>query len=289
MPHACGRIGSLQHSADGRFVYVGDAGDVIDTARARSVANLEALHNSRVRFRGRLGRRQAGISASQLDSTACHRTQLPPPLPPETRTVGQLVAESLRLYGARFWPSLALGIGPVLSSASRTRSSTGARAIRRSSSSPARCCLPASYAGAVALVRPIGRGRYVAVALAVGLRRVLAALPVAALDLPRDLPAGARRGSRSSGSASRPRSSSGAASRTRSARRAARARRLRPRARLARDARDHDLPHRSRALLLVARAERPGDAGRRRSWRSSCSRRSSCSAPRCCTSTRRPE
>jgi hypothetical protein len=36
--------------------------------------------------------------------------ELPPPLPPEERTVGQLVAESLRLYGRRFWPSLALGI-----------------------------------------------------------------------------------------------------------------------------------------------------------------------------------
>jgi hypothetical protein len=35
---------------------------------------------------------------------------LPPPLPPETRTVGQLVAESLRLYGRHFWPSLVLGI-----------------------------------------------------------------------------------------------------------------------------------------------------------------------------------
>ena len=34
---------------------------------------------------------------------------LPAPLPPETRTVGQLVAESIRLYGRRFWPSLALG------------------------------------------------------------------------------------------------------------------------------------------------------------------------------------
>jgi hypothetical protein len=39
---------------------------------------------------------------------------LPPPLPPEERTVGQLVAESLRLYGRRFWPSLALGIPPSL-------------------------------------------------------------------------------------------------------------------------------------------------------------------------------
>jgi hypothetical protein len=39
-----------------------------------------------------------------------NRAPLPPPLPPETRTVGQLVAETLRLYGRRFWRSLALGI-----------------------------------------------------------------------------------------------------------------------------------------------------------------------------------
>ena len=38
---------------------------------------------------------------------------LPPPLPPETRTVGQLVAESIRLYGDRFWGVLPLGL-PVL-------------------------------------------------------------------------------------------------------------------------------------------------------------------------------
>jgi hypothetical protein len=39
---------------------------------------------------------------------------LPPPLPPETRTVGQLVAEAVRFYGSRFWPSLALGIPPAI-------------------------------------------------------------------------------------------------------------------------------------------------------------------------------
>ena len=39
---------------------------------------------------------------------------LPPPLPPETRTVGQLVAETVRFYGSRFWPSLALGIPPAI-------------------------------------------------------------------------------------------------------------------------------------------------------------------------------
>ena len=42
----CGRIGSLQHSADGRFVYVGDEGDVIDAAKREEVANLEALQQS---------------------------------------------------------------------------------------------------------------------------------------------------------------------------------------------------------------------------------------------------
>ena len=35
---------------------------------------------------------------------------LPPPLPPETRTVGQLIAETIRLYGKKFWRALPLGI-----------------------------------------------------------------------------------------------------------------------------------------------------------------------------------
>lgn len=35
---------------------------------------------------------------------------LPAPLPPATRTVGQLVAETIKLYGRRFWVSLGLGI-----------------------------------------------------------------------------------------------------------------------------------------------------------------------------------
>jgi hypothetical protein len=37
-------------------------------------------------------------------------SSLPPPLPPETRTVGQLVAESIRLYGNHFWRVLPLGL-----------------------------------------------------------------------------------------------------------------------------------------------------------------------------------
>ena len=36
--------------------------------------------------------------------------ELPPPLPPEKRTVGQLVAETIRFYGDHFWRALALGL-----------------------------------------------------------------------------------------------------------------------------------------------------------------------------------
>lgn len=39
--------------------------------------------------------------------------ELPPPLPPEQRTVGQLVGEAMRIYGAHFWKGLALGV-PVV-------------------------------------------------------------------------------------------------------------------------------------------------------------------------------
>ena len=35
---------------------------------------------------------------------------LPPALPPESRTVGQLVAESIHLYRRRFWWALLIGL-----------------------------------------------------------------------------------------------------------------------------------------------------------------------------------
>jgi hypothetical protein len=36
--------------------------------------------------------------------------ELPPPLPPDRRTVGQLIAESIRFYGTAFWQVLPLGL-----------------------------------------------------------------------------------------------------------------------------------------------------------------------------------
>ena len=44
----CERLGSLLPSSDGRYIYVGDSGDVIDVAKRETVTNLEALHQSRL-------------------------------------------------------------------------------------------------------------------------------------------------------------------------------------------------------------------------------------------------
>ena len=35
---------------------------------------------------------------------------LPPPLPPEARTIGQVIAETIRAYGSDFWRALPLGV-----------------------------------------------------------------------------------------------------------------------------------------------------------------------------------
>jgi hypothetical protein len=80
---------------------------------------------------------------------------LPPPLPPAERTVGQLVAESMRLYGRRFWPSLALGVPPsILNLLARTLDDRTLLVVVPVAGG---LLLSASYLGAVALAadRPV--------------------------------------------------------------------------------------------------------------------------------------
>jgi hypothetical protein len=77
------------------------------------------------------------------------REPLPPPLPPETRTVGQLVAESLRLYGRRVWPSLALGLAVVIVNQVSAGRSTLTQALVLAAAAP---LMAAAYTGASALV-----------------------------------------------------------------------------------------------------------------------------------------
>ena len=74
---------------------------------------------------------------------------LPPPLPPETRTVGQLVAETLKLYGAKFWPSLALGVSLTVVNQITAGHSTPFQAVVLAACSP---LMAASFTGAVAIV-----------------------------------------------------------------------------------------------------------------------------------------
>ena len=55
--------------------------------------------------------------------------ELPPPLPPGERTVGQLVAESIRYYGEHFFPALPLGIPLAVADQLSVHRSVGAQAI----------------------------------------------------------------------------------------------------------------------------------------------------------------
>ena len=75
---------------------------------------------------------------------------LPPPLPPARRTVGQLVGEAIRAYGARFWPALALGVPVVVANALVWKSPSG---TQRLALLPVTALLVSlSYVAAVALV-----------------------------------------------------------------------------------------------------------------------------------------
>ncbi len=90
---------------------------------------------------------------------------LPPPLPPETRTVGQLVAETVKLYGRRFWPSLALGLAVAAINQVSAGRSTLAQVLVLAGAAP---LMAAAYTGASAIVgdvRPDGSTAVRAVAV----------------------------------------------------------------------------------------------------------------------------
>ncbi len=77
------------------------------------------------------------------------KSELPPPLPPETRTVGQLVAETLKLYGDNLWPSLALGISVAVINQVSVGHDTPYQVLVLAAGSP---LMAASYTGASAIV-----------------------------------------------------------------------------------------------------------------------------------------
>jgi hypothetical protein len=77
------------------------------------------------------------------------KTDLPPPLPPETRTVGQLVAETLKLYGDNLWTSLALGISLTVISQITAGRTTLVQVLVLAAGSP---LMAASFTGGAAIV-----------------------------------------------------------------------------------------------------------------------------------------
>src|SRR5919198_5805874 len=70
---------------------------------------------------------------------------LPEPLPPAERTVGQLVAESMRLYGRRFWRCIWLGIPVTAFDQLSLGQSTAARSALFAAAAP---FLAVAYAAA---------------------------------------------------------------------------------------------------------------------------------------------
>ena len=91
---------------------------------------------------------------------------LPPPLPPETRTVGQLVAESIRLYGSSVWHALPMGLPIAVADTLAYERTVGERIVILLAAAP---FLTLAYAWASALaggVRP-ARGTWLR-ALALG-------------------------------------------------------------------------------------------------------------------------
>jgi hypothetical protein len=90
---------------------------------------------------------------------------LPPPLPPETRTVGQLVAETLRLYGDNLWTSLPLGISLTVISQITAGRETLVQALVLAAGAP---LMAASFTGGSAIVggvRPSARDAARAIAV----------------------------------------------------------------------------------------------------------------------------
>jgi hypothetical protein len=108
----------------------------------------------------------------------------PAEVSPGDRTVGQLVADSIRLYGRRFWRSLALGIGPAI-----LTTVAGGLAYSRwvvLMTTLGSVLLSASYVGAVAVAYEVKLDRRVLRALGVG---IVAFLPVPVLIFGAILPA----------------------------------------------------------------------------------------------------
>jgi hypothetical protein len=78
--------------------------------------------------------------------------ELPPPLPPRERTVGQLVGETIRAYGDNFWRALPLGLPLVLVDQACVHRNEGTQILIFLAAAP---LMAAAYVWACALVHRV--------------------------------------------------------------------------------------------------------------------------------------
>jgi hypothetical protein len=90
----------------------------------------------------------------------------PAALPPAERTIGQLVAESIRFYGEHFWPSLRLGLAPAALAVIGAHVSRRTALILSPTLFGALLSAGYVYAGVLVLGRRPARGRLVVAWLA---------------------------------------------------------------------------------------------------------------------------
>ena len=225
----------------------------VPAVEVRVVANaVGEPDRARWRFEEALDRLRSPCRRCPTLLESVRMRELPPPLPPAERTVGQLVGETIRAYGDNFWRSLPLGVPLAVVDAAlarplRERADRGAARVRaarsrRRSSMPASSMhdarpTPAAYACAVLVFAPVP------------------------MLVARVRAAGASRGSRCSACGAGGDGRAARLPRRARARPAARDRRLRARARLARDprARRRVLGADARSALLRSQ----GDNGQR--------------------------
>ena len=107
-------------------------------------------------------------------------SELPPPLPPESRTVGQLIAETIRFYQHHFWAALPLGLSLAAVEQVTAGQSTSVQTLVLAAAAP---LMTASFVRGCSLV---GEAAWSWTAFALG---VLIFLPVPFLMLMYSLPA----------------------------------------------------------------------------------------------------
>ena len=118
-PHPCARLGQ-----------VGGVGNDGVTARLDAVGRLALLPVEILLVHDVEGH-GATIPSAAVARMSYPRAGEPRPaaLPPGERTIGQLVAESIRLYGSRFWAVIPLGVPLAAEHAVSLHHSTNAQTL----------------------------------------------------------------------------------------------------------------------------------------------------------------